>query len=398
MIDKDIIVIGGNHHNTLAILRSIGERGYQSMLILLSEEDKPYVRYSKYIKDYIIIHSEQQIAEAMDALHTATDRAIVIACSDAISSYLDRNRDLLSRNFILPGTREQGRVSFLMNKEEMQKIAIDSGLNTPTSWTIYNDNVNIDSIEFPCIVKPLESIGGSKSDIAICKTKDNLKSYLINRHANQLQIQKYITKEIEYQLIGCSINEGEIVIIPGASIILRQPETTNTGFLKYIPINKFDFNYDACKKFIQATRYSGLFSMEFLRDKEGRDYFMEINFRNDGNSICVTASGINLPIIWCLYNSGQDISKELCYDKMKEVLVMPEFNDLENVIHHKVSLLEWLKDIYRTDRFMEFSKYDQLPFWIYIYKALKRQVKKVINKQFEMKAQAQEKMGKGKKR
>ena len=34
--------------------------------------------------------------------------------------------------------------------------------------------------------------------------------------------------------------------------------------------------------FIREVGYTGLFSMEFLRDKYGNDYFMEINFRMMG--------------------------------------------------------------------------------------------------------------------
>lgn len=129
----------------------------------------------------------------------------------------------------------------------------------------------------------------------------------------------------------------------------------------------------SCVEFIRKTGYSGLFSLEFIRDCKGIDYFMEINFRNDGNSICVTASGMNLPFIWYLYNNGLSIDKELNYDSMKKVLVMPEFNDVGNAIHRCISWLQWLKDVKNTDRFMEFSKYDQKPFWMYIYKRLFRQ-------------------------
>ena len=79
---------------------------------------------------------------------------------------------------------------------------------------------------------------------------------------------------------------------------------------------------------------------------------------------------MNLPYIWYLYNNGQSIDTELCYDSMKEVLVMPEFNDIGNVIHRRISLFQWLKDVKNTDRFMEFSKHDQKPFWMYIFKRL----------------------------
>lgn len=226
-------------------------------------------------------------------------------------------------------------------------------------------------VTYPCIAKPLASINGSKKDIAICTSPDELKGHLVHCSCKSLQVQEYIDKDIEFQLIGCSLNKGEKVIIPGASIILRQPKNTNTGFLKYIPARYFTFDKESCERFIRNTGYSGLFSLEFIRDKNGNNFFMEINFRNDGNAICVTASGMNLPLIWFLYCSGLSWEQELHYEAMKEVYVMPEFNDIGNAIRGHIGWREWLKDVKRTDRFMEFSKYDQRPFWAYCGKKIK---------------------------
>ena len=50
-MNREVVVIGGNHHNTLSILRSLGEKGIKSLLIVLSPYDpKPFVGYSKYIR------------------------------------------------------------------------------------------------------------------------------------------------------------------------------------------------------------------------------------------------------------------------------------------------------------------------------------------------------------
>lgn len=368
-MNKEVIVIGGNHHNTLSVLRSLGEKGVLSLLIVVSHDTKPYVGYSKYIKEKAVIDSEDEILSAMYSLHRSSDKAVVIACSDAISSYLDSNYDTLSVNFILPGSTEAGRISRLMNKNTMTQLAKDCGMSVPRSWVVHTKN-DIEDVTYPCIIKPLVSKNGSKADIAICSLKLELEKYLEHCSCRKLQVQEYITKKIEFQLIGCSLNGGEQIIIPGAAIILRQPINTNTGFLRYIPIKEFQYDRESCAEFIRKTGYSGLFSLEFIRDKKGTDYFMEINFRNDGNSICVTASGMNLPYIWYIYNCGRSIEKELCYDSMKEVLVMPEFNDIGNAIHHRISWCNWLKDVKNTDRFMEFSRHDQKPFWMYIVKRI----------------------------
>lgn len=372
-MNKEIIVIGGNHHNTLAILRSLGEKEIKSLLIVVSNDSKPYVGYSKYIQDIKVVKVEEEISSAMYSLHKSSDKAIVIACADSISSYLDSNRDKLSKDFFLPGSKEEGKITRLMNKNTMMQVAVESGITVPRSWIVYPAKPEIESVIYPCIIKPLISKNGSKADIAICEQRSELEQYLKHCNCEELQIQEYIRKDIEFQLIGCSLNGGEEVIIPGASIILRQPKNTNTGFLRYVPIREFSYDKKSCVEFIRKTGYSGLFSLEFIRDCKGIDYFMEINFRNDGNSICVTASGMNLPFIWYLYNNGLSIDKELNYDSMKEVLVMPEFNDVGNAIHRRISWLQWLKDVKNTDRFMEFSKYDQKPFWMYIYKRLFRQ-------------------------
>ena len=336
----------------------------------MSDDSRPYVGYSKYIRDVRVVKDENEISSAMYSLHKSSEKAIVIACADSISSFLDSNRNTLSKDFILPGSEEEGQITRLMNKNSMMQLALESGLSVPKSWTVYTEYPEIKDIEYPCIVKPLVSKNGSKADIAICDKACELEEYLNVCNCEELQIQKYITKQIEFQLIGCSLNSGGKIIIPGASIILRQPKNTNTGFLRYVPIRNFSFDKESCVEFIRKTGYSGLFSLEFIRDNNGVDYFMEINFRNDGNSICVTASGMNLPYIWYLYNSGKNIENELCYDSMKEVLVMPEFNDIRNAIHNRISWYKWLKDVRNTDRFMEFSKYDQKPFWMYIFKRI----------------------------
>lgn len=369
-MNREIIVIGGNHHNTLSVLRSLGEKGVNSLLIVVSNDPDPYVRYSKYIKRYKVIDDVNGIAASMCELHPSTEKAIVIACSDAISSYLDLHYNELSQRYILPGSIEEGRITQLMNKNTMQHLAVENGINVPESWMVSVKAPRIDNIKYPCIVKPLTSKNGSKSDIVICEQEKELKDCLSHCTCEELQIQEYITKDIEFQLIGCSLNGGAEVIIPGASIILRQPKNTNTGYLKYIPIRDFSYDRNACVNFLRNTGYSGLFSLEFLRDKNGVDYFMEINFRNDGNSICVTASGMNLPYIWYTFNNGQSIDNELCYEMMKEVYVMPEFNDIGNAIQKRISWCEWFRDVRTTNRFMEFSKRDQKPFWMYLVKRI----------------------------
>ena len=79
----------------------------------------------------------------------------------------------------------------------------------------------------------MSSIVGQKSDIVICSSKKDLENYLSDKKSC-LHLEEYIVKTIEFQLIGCSLEQK--IIIPGYTIIIRQPNNTNTGYLKYLPI------------------------------------------------------------------------------------------------------------------------------------------------------------------
>lgn len=101
-----------------------------------------------------------------------------------------------------------------------------------------------------------------------------------------------------------------------------------------------------------------MFSIEFMRDKIGVDYFMEMNFRNNGNSICVTNSGVNLPMIW-YENSIGKVTIDKCV--IHEEYVMPEFQELEFWYAGEISLLTMIKDFYKATSYMDYDKNAPLP-------------------------------------
>lgn len=89
---------------------------------------------------------------------------------------------------------------------------------------------------------------------------------------------------------------------------------------------------------------------------------MEINFRNDGNGICVTASGVNLPYIWYLDCICRNYSSELS-NLINPIYVMPDMAELKLLLTRQISIKEYISDFRKTDRFMEYDKNDPKPFW-----------------------------------
>ena len=100
--------------------------------------------------------------------------------------------------------------------------------------------------------------------------------------------------------------------------------------------------------------------MEFLRGKDGKDYFMEINFRNDGNSISVTEAGVNLPYIWYAHCCNLDWQEKAQFD-IKEIHVMPEYTEVGLWYIGDISFSRMIREFRMTNFYMDYSKDDPMP-------------------------------------
>ena len=356
-MEEKVIVIGGNHHNTLGLIRSLGKKGIKTVLILCSKKNDSYVLKSRYILDHYLVHNYQDsIAILTDEL-VCDEKQVVICATDGAASVIDQHRDELKSHYVLPGIQQQGGLNKIMDKEAMSQIAQSCGLRIPYSIVVRKTETDFSNIPFPCIIKPIKSIEGSKADISVCYDAEVFRKKLRNCHSKSVQVQQYISKVFEYQLIGLSFGE---VIIPGRSRIITQPLATNTGYLHYEHLDGTE-PLEQCKEFMLKTGYSGLFSMEFIRDAEGNDYFMETNFRNDGNSICVTEAGVNLPYIWYSLCKNPNLSLESFETEIKEIYVMPEFDEIRLWSANKISFSRLWKEMKQANAFMEYDPEDPAP-------------------------------------
>lgn len=357
-----IVIGGGNHHNALGVIRALGERGYEVEFISHGSLKRNYIAQSKYVVSHMACADVGKIPEyLLKRQSLSQEKEIIISCSDYVTEQLNLNFNRLADRYIIPGVSEQGKMGELMDKTTMIAMASRRGISAPVVWSIPSE---IDSVTFPCITKAHVSSHGGKYDIVICRNKSQFEEFLAN-NSDDIFAQAYIDKREEVQFIGCSLNGGETVIIPGMSKVLRSQSNTNTGFLEYGPIESFyDDVVEKAKLYIKDCQYSGLFSFEVMRGKDDKVWFLEINFRNDGNAWCVTKAGVNLPVIWVKACLGEDYISEL--KTPDNIVVMPEFQDFKLVLQRKVSITQWLRDWKRTDYFMEYDRNDPRPFWQFI--------------------------------
>lgn len=113
---------------------------------------------------------------------------------------------------------------------------------------------------------------------------------------------------------------------------------------------------------IRKTKFTGIFCIEFLVDKQGEHYFLEVNYRNSGWSYFFTYGGFNLPFRWAvstlenkLYlDDFKPIEKFDCMDELPDM--MDCFKRLQGV-----SFMQWLKDFHHSDCVLLWNKKDMKP-------------------------------------
>lgn len=378
MADIRVLVIGSLHHNTLGVVRSLGEAGIQNsklrvLLVAKEHAEKNLISSSKYVdkKNLAFVLSYDEIITWLREHSVSDEREVVICCTDGGAEAVIGNLDKIQVNYITPRTSLP--IEKLMQKSQQGVIAKECGLNVPVS-TDYEVNQPIIWNSFPCIIKPYKSAtGAGKDDVRIFSSREEMEKSLSSLGTSIIQIQQYIDKEMEYQLIGCSLDAGERIIIPGFTKLIRQPKNTNTGYLLYSPIDQLDFDRDAVERFIKKIGYSGLFSVEFIRGRDGKDYFLEINMRNDGNAYCVESAGVNLPYMWAYYQTFGKLP-DVPMTFTKPVNFIPDFNDLK-IAFKLIGPFKWLKQFRQAQSHSIYNKQDMEPFKYEFWHQVRRVLK-----------------------
>lgn len=368
-IKNKAIVIGGDHYNTLGVVRSLGEEGVPVYLILISDK-RSYVDKSKYIiKTWRINSPEKTIIDILTQnFNNEEYNPVIIPTSDSVMKIIDNNFELLKHKYILPNINNtEDKITYLMNKKIMNDLAFESGLTIPKSWEVSLDNNEIyipEEIIYPCIVKPLRSIDGNKEDILVCKNELELERGLLNLKQDyyRVLIQEYIdgpdSKVIE--IIGCVTINGKEIIIPAIIEKIREyPLMAGSTSYALATIESKYIDNNNIHAFLKRLNYTGIFDLEF-KYANGKTYFIEINFRNGAPGYALTKSGINIPYIWYLEAVGQNI------DNINKKIsgnfnFMMEVRDFRHVLNGDIKIHSWIKNLINTKVFLFFNSKDMKP-------------------------------------
>lgn len=378
-ITNKIIIIGGNHHNTLGLIRSVGEKGLH-LSVFLEPCNLKFcnLRFSKYITYFHLLETTEQIIDILrEQYWDETQKPIIICGSDSSISFLDNHYDELKNHFfIFNANEEQGRINLMMDKLNTFPIAEKAGFSLIRTWHIVDNKSVPHDIKFPCIIKGNNSTKSEKTDIYICKNQEELTNNL--HEGIEYIVQEFIEKDYELDIVGFSYNHGKDVVIPGAVRKIRDSILRQSGYIRLDPIDFYpNINVSSINRMLEEIGYEGIFSIEVLC-KAGCTYFLEINLRNDGTGYLYSSTGINYPLCWILYCTG---ALEKTYTeslKIQNTHFLIQLDDLSNLKEGKIPIVKWCKQAISADCHFVLNHRDLKPFLYQMYVFTKQFTKKIF--------------------
>ena len=352
-----VILIGGNHHNGLGLVRSFGVNQISPYGIIVGDDaEKSFVRLSRYwTKTWAVKNEEEAIDLLLREFSDEKEKPVIIPWSDGAAEAIDENLDKLKDKYIVPSLGgKQGAIVELMDKQEQVEFAKKYDLPMAKSYVVDLDDIHLpDFMKYPCIVKPVVSAEGEKKDIRKCDTKEDTLGYLVELQKigyHRFLIQEYISCDFEFEFCGSVNNFERAYTITKDTRIWPKIGGTNSFFESIV-----DDNIDeTCNKLLDSLSYagfSGCFDIEMFYS-HGKILLNEINWRNTGNSFFALGSGVHYAVVWYCSVIGKEIPINLqrrCVDN--GICAMNEATDLRHVVYGDLPLSQWNKDRKRASSF-----------------------------------------------
>lgn len=368
-IPNDILIIGGDHHNTLAVVRCLGRVGCNIKVLVhgnyeaISDVCLSKSKYAKGRTEFVADNTGEIIKWITS--HKGTNHpAIVFPCSDFAAYSVDRHYELLSKDFLLPGFKGQPeKVTYLMDKFHQKAFADEYGLFMAKTWSIVSKEgvfqIPKDMV-YPCVVKPEISATGKKADIVISDSAEELQVALVelsDKGYTKLLVQQFLIKEYEACAYGFMIDSNPQI---GGGVVRKIREYPrrgggSTGYAQFL--TKMVPSYLMAQKvtrILYNEGYRGMFDIELLVCKDDI-YLNEVNFRHSGNGYALVENGLLAPLYWCMDVAGVPIPADSKFFIADASYHMDELNDVKCIKAYNISLFSFLKNVVRSKAFAIWS-------------------------------------------
>ena len=358
---RRIVLFCSDIYTSLGVIRCVGEGGNKVEVYCYGRECN-YLLASRYVStgksftkaddvvDYLI--NEYPIYE---------EKPVLLTIPDPPAYLVDLHKEVLESKFVVMSAGEAGAVIHWMSKVNISNLAVKYGLTVPWSITINKNNPIPNNLTYPVFTKSVKTMDGGKCDESICWNKAELENKAKTIKGNDFLVMKYVLKEKEINYFGLAL-DGKIYI----DYHDERPRFKAGSYGHYNTFHRNEESslLDNIKAMMLETGYNGLFDVEFIQGKDGVLYFMEVNFRIDGE-VYKLLPGINYPMEWYrlinLKLSNQRLPDNLKLGKYN-FTGMTECSDFrENVVTGKLNPIVWFWQFLKADKHMLVNIQDPMP-------------------------------------
>lgn len=364
-----IVLVSKDHYNPVGIVRSLGEAGIRPIVVVV-KTDPQLVTKSKYVKKKHIVNNIEEGVDLVIKKYTnpnKNEKSVILTGDDVTVMNLDANYDRLKDNFYFYNAGQTGRIREYMNKDKLNTLAIECGFNVAKTWKVKVGDIPAD-IKFPIMTKAINSFGKEWKDIVyICNSVEELKEAYSKIKSEVILLQEYINKTDELSYEGISIDHGKQCLF---TMIFGQEYTIKDKYTPYWNAKNFDdedFKVKA-SRMIETIGLEGIFEFEFMKDENGKLWFLEINFRNTVLGWATNVAGMSNVLMWCK-SITEDKLIENWYRPIKPGFkAMAECFDYDaRVKEGLISKKEWKREYKLVDAKLYKGRNDFRPFFSFMW-------------------------------
>lgn len=359
------IVFALEHYNPLGLIRSLGENGINPVYIAVKRKCE-IASKSKYISKCHYVDTIEEGYKLVVLEYGSFDkdhRPFILFSDDKSVGYFDLHYDEVKDKFIFYNAGQAGMINEFMDKQKILNLAKDCGFNVLESQVVKIGEVP-KGIKYPIITKDITPNSGNwKSDVFICQNEDELIEAYKHITSPLIQLQRFVDKQNECALEGFTAKRGKQVFIATEHTWKYLIKGYYSPYQNVRMFNRPEMQANLEKMF-EKIGFDGIFEVEFLIDKDGTYYFLEVNFRASAWNYAATTVGMPMPYLWVksMIDGGIDNSYSKKFEDFSAISEPIDFG--KRVDSGAISFAEWLKDFKESKCTYYYNKDDIEPFKI----------------------------------
>jgi len=310
------VILGCNYFIGLSAIRCLGIHGIHTVAVDYAQANT-FGAESKYCSERLTApHYKEDPQGFIQFLKDYASKQnvppVLIPCHDSYVEIVDEYLDELRSCFLIPQT-EAGLYTKLMNKETLEKLAVEAGVAVPETVRVDEENF-IDKVEqiikYPCMVKPTDSpsfVAKFRVKIFLVNNSEELLQAVENARQAGLEviIQRIIPGFDDHMYTFDAYSNQDAKVVQWVTCQKFRQFPINFGQSVYTTQRYVPELYDIGARFLEKIGYKGFSEIEFKKDPEtGNFYLIEVNVRITTLNVMLNKVGMNVPYITYLELTG----------------------------------------------------------------------------------------------